>query len=42
MRLDLGSSDVEGYEGNDPDDADVDVEEQSVQNDHGSTHNWED
>jgi hypothetical protein len=41
-RFDLGTSDVDGYEGEDGDDADVDEEEQALQADDGSTQNVED
>jgi len=43
QRFDLGTSDVDGYEGKDGDDvdADADEEEQSSQADDGSTQNVE-
>jgi len=41
-RFDLGTTDVDGYEGNDGDDADVDVEEEALPADNGSTQNVED
>jgi len=41
-RFDLGTSDVDGYEGKDGDDADADEEEETSQADDGSTHNVED
>jgi len=41
-RFDLGTSDVDGYEGNDGDDADADEEEEASLADDGSTHNVED
>jgi hypothetical protein len=43
-RFDLGTSDVNGYEGEDGDDADVDAdeEEEASQADDGSTQNVED
>jgi hypothetical protein len=43
-RLDLGTSDVDGYEGEDGEDADADVDEEegSSQVDDGSTQNVED
>jgi len=43
-RFDLGTSDVDGYEGEDGDDADVDAdeEEESSQVEDGSTQNFED
>jgi hypothetical protein len=41
-RTDLGPSDVNGYEGEDGDDADVDEEEEASQVDDGSTQNVED
>jgi hypothetical protein len=42
LRFDLGTSDVDGYEGEDGDDADVDAaeEEKSSQVDDGSTRMW--
>jgi hypothetical protein len=40
--FDLGTSDVNGYEGEDGDDADADEEEEASQADDGSTHNVED
>jgi hypothetical protein len=39
--FDLGSSDVDGYEGQDGDDADGDEEEEASQAEHGSTQNVE-
>jgi hypothetical protein len=39
---DVGPSDLDGYEGEDGDDADVDEEEDGSQADHGSTQNVED
>jgi len=41
-RFDLGTSDVDGYEGEDGDDADADEEEEASQADDGSTQNVED
>ena len=41
-RTDLGSSDVDGYEYEDSDDADTDVEEGASQTDDGSMQNVED
>jgi hypothetical protein len=41
-RFDLGTSDVDGYEGEDGDDADADEEEETSQADDGSTQNAED
>ena len=41
-RFDLGTSDVDGYEGEDGDDADADEEAQASQADDGSTQNVED
>ena len=41
-RTDLGTSDVDGYECEDGDDADTDAEEEASQADDGSTHNVED
>ena len=41
-RTDLGPSDVDGYEGEDGDDADVYEEEEASQADDGSTQNVED
>jgi len=41
-RFDLGTSDVDGYEGEDGDDADADEEEEASQADDGSTLNVED
>jgi len=41
-RCDLGTSDVDGYEGEDGDDADVDEEEEASQADDGSAQNVED
>jgi hypothetical protein len=41
-RTDLGPSDVNGYEGEDGDDADADEEEAASQADDGSTQNVED
>jgi len=41
-RIDLGPSDVDGYEGEDGDDADADEEEEESQADDGSTQNVED
>jgi len=41
-RFDLGTSDVDGYEGKDGDDADADEEEEASQADAGSTQNVED
>jgi len=43
-RFDLGTSDVDGYEGEDGDDADVDAdeEEEALQTDDRSTQNVED
>ena len=41
-RTDLGRSDVDGYKGEDGDDADVDEEEEASQADDGSTQNVED
>ena len=41
-RLDLGTSDVDGYEGEDGDDAEADEEEEASQADDGSTQNVED
>jgi hypothetical protein len=41
-RFDLGTSDVEGYEGEDDDDADADEEEHASQADDGSMQNVED
>jgi hypothetical protein len=41
-RTDLGPSDVDGYEGEDGDDADVDEEEAASQADDGSTQNVKD
>jgi len=42
QRFDLGTSDVDGYEGNDGDDADADEEEEASLADDGSTQNVED
>jgi len=44
VRFDLGTSDVEGYEGEDGDDvdADADDDQETSQTDDGSTHNVED
>jgi hypothetical protein len=41
-RTDLEPSDIDGYEGEDGDDADADEEEEVLQADDGSTHNVED
>jgi hypothetical protein len=41
-RFDLGTSDVDRYEGDDGDDADVDEEEEASQADDGSTQTLED
>ena len=41
-RFDLGTSDVDGYEGDAGDDADADEEEEASQADDGSTQNVED
>jgi hypothetical protein len=41
-RFDLGTSDVDGYEGEDGDDADADEEEEASQAHDGSTQNVED
>ena len=41
-RFDLGTSDVDGYEGEDGDDADADKEEEASQAYNGSTQNVED
>jgi len=41
-RFDLGTSDVDGYEGEDGDDADADEEEEASQAEDGSTQNVED
>ena len=41
-RFDLGTSDVDGYEGEDGDDADADEEQEASQADDGSTQNVED
>ena len=41
-RFDLGTSDVDGYEGEDGDDADADEEEEALQANDGSTQNVED
>jgi hypothetical protein len=41
-RFDLGTSDVDRYEGEDGDDADADEEEEALQADDGSTQNVED
>jgi len=41
-RTDLGSSEVDGYEGKDGDDADADDEEKASQADYGWTQNVED
>jgi hypothetical protein len=41
-RFDLGTSDDDGYEGDDRDDADADEEEEPSQSEHGSTQNVED
>jgi len=41
-RFDLGTSDVDGYEGDDGDDADADEEEEALLADDGSTQNVED
>jgi len=41
-RFDLGTSDVDRYEGENGDDADVDKEEEALQADDGSTQNVED
>jgi len=41
-RFDLGTSDVDGYEGEDGDNADTDEEEETSQADDGSTQNVED
>jgi len=41
-RFDLGTSDVDGYEGDDGDDADADEEEEASLADDGSTQNVED
>jgi len=41
-RFDLGTSDVDGYEGDDGDDADADEEEEASLADHGSMQNVED
>jgi len=41
-RFDLGTSDVDGYEGEDGNDADADEEEEASQADDGSMHNVED
>jgi hypothetical protein len=41
-RTDLGPSDIDGYEGEDGDDVDADVEEEASQADDGSTQNVED
>jgi hypothetical protein len=41
-RFDLGTSDVDGYEGEDSDDADEDEEEEASQAEDGSTQNVED
>jgi hypothetical protein len=41
-RFDLGTSDVDGYEGKDGDDADADEEEEASQAEDGSTQNVED
>jgi hypothetical protein len=41
-RSDLGASDVDGYEGKDCDDVDVDEEAQTLQADDGSSQNVED
>jgi len=41
-RTDLGPSDVDGYEGEDGNDADADEEEDASQGDDGSTQNEED
>jgi hypothetical protein len=41
-RTDLGPSDVDGYEGDDGDDADVYEEEEALRADDGSTQNVED
>ena len=42
QRFDLGTSDVDGYEGNDGNDADADEEEDASLADDGSTQNVED
>jgi len=41
-RFDLGTSDVDGYEGDDGDDADADEEDEASLADDGSTQNVED
>ena len=41
-RTDLGPSDVDGYEGEDGDDADVNKEEEASQADNGLTQNVDD
>jgi len=41
-RFDLGTTDVDGYEGEDGDDADADEEEEASHPDDGSTQNVED
>jgi len=41
-RTDLGTGNVDGYESEDGDDADVDEEEEASQADHGSTQNVDD
>jgi len=41
-RFDLGTSNVDGYEGEDGDDEDADAEEETSQADNGSMQNVED